>query len=283
MTSPLKRPAVLAGGAVAALAVAGVVAWSVFGDRSEPAAPAAPEAPVAEAPLTPAGAPVPFEYESGTQYAEVDLKLPEALKSQPELHAALYDEAVRNLRAFSEGSQADRSEAGGDLHLGPYEKTISYGSEVETAKLFSLARTDYEFTGGAHGNGTFASVLWDKTQKAKINAGALFRSGADLAPLDNALCAAINAEKKKRDPDAETLGLASGPDTIWSCPRAAEIPFVLAEGTEAGKAGGLTFLIAPYIVGPYSDGPMEVSLGQDVIRPLLAPTYADEFAGRIKG
>lgn len=280
MTSPLKRPAVLIGGA-AAVVVAGAVAWTFLGDRSDTPAPA-PTGPVAEVPASPAGAALPLDYEAASPYAEVDLKLPEALKTHPELHALLYDEAVRNLRAFSEGSQADRSEAGGDLHLGPYEKTISLDSEVETGKLVSLARTDYEFTGGAHGNATFAGVLWDKTSKSRIAADALFRGDADLGALDRALCAAINAEKKKEDPQAATLTLNAGPDAVWSCPRAAQTPLVLAEGTEAGTAGGLTFLIAPYIVGPYSDGPMTATLPQATIRPLLAPAYAEEFAGQPK-
>lgn len=280
MTSPLKRPAVIIGGA-AAVVVAGAVAWIVLGNRSETPAPA-PTGPAAVAPAAPSGAALPSEFKSESQYAEVELKLPDALKSQADLHTQLYDEAVRDLRAFSEGSQADRSEAGGDLHLGPYQKTIGYDDEVETGKLFSLARTDYEFTGGAHGNTTFAGVIWDKAQQTRVGQDALFRRGADLAPLDAALCAAINAEKKKRDPAAETLSLASGASDTWSCPRAAQTPYVLAEGTEAGKAGGLTFLIGPYIVGPYSDGPMEVSLPQVTIRPLLAPAYAEEFAGQPK-
>ena len=281
MTSPLKRPAVLIGGAAAAVVVAGAVAWTVLGNRDETPTPT-PANPAAEAPAAPSGAALPSEYKAETQYAEVELKLPDALSSEADLQTLLYEEAVRDLRAFSEGSQADRSEAGGDLHLGPYQKTIGFDDAVETGRLFSLARSDYEFTGGAHGNTTFAGVIWDKSLKARIGNDALFRRGADLASLDAALCTAINAEKKSRDPAAEALGLASGPDAIWSCPRAAQTPYVLAEGTEAGKAGGLTFLIGPYVVGPYSDGPMSVSLPQSVIRPLLAPAYAEEFAGQPK-
>jgi hypothetical protein len=276
MTSPSKRPLVI-GGAVVAVLAAGAIAVTVINGRDDKPATATPTPPAATADALPPQA-APFAYKSTTPYAEVELTLPRSIQAQPELHKRLYDAGVRDLSAFSEGSQADRTEAGGDMGLGPYQKTIQFDSEVETAHLVSLARTDYEFTGGAHGNSTFAGVLWDKSLKAQVTPAALFRRGADLSALDAALCAAVNAEKKARDPAAETLTLGKSAD-IWSCPKASETAFVLAAGSVPGKAGGLTFLIGPYVVGPYSDGPMSVNVPQSVFRALLDPAYVDEFAG----
>jgi len=278
MTSPSKRPLII-GGAVVAVIAAGAIAFTLVNGRDDTATPAAPTAPAAStaAPQTPAAAP--FAYKSTTPYAEVELTLPQSVRSQADLHKRLYDAGLRDLHAFSEGSQADRTEAGGDMDLGPYQKTIAFDSEVETPNLFSLARSDYEFTGGAHGNSTFAGVLWDKSLKEQITAAALFRRNADLSALDVALCAAVNAEKKARDPAAETLSLNAKADGLWSCPRATQTAFVLAAGSVPGKAGGLTFLIAPYVVGPYSDGPMSVNVPQSAFRVLLDPAYVDEFAG----
>lgn len=278
MTSPSKRPLII-GGAVVAVLAAGAIAVTVtvINGRDDKAAPASPPPAAADA-SAPTAAAAPFAYKSSTPYAEVELTLPRSLQTQAELHKRLYDAAVRDLHAFSEGSQADRTEAGGDMGMGPYQKTIQFDSEVETAHLVSLARTDYEFTGGAHGNSTFAGVLWDKSLKAQVTSAALFRRGADLSAIDAALCAAVNAEKKARDPAAETLTLGKSAET-WSCPKASETAFVLAAGSVPGKAGGLTFLIGPYVVGPYSDGPMFVNVPQSVFRALLDPAYVDEFAG----
>ena len=243
-------------------------------DREKAAEPTAP--PAAGAAVTPADAAAPMGYESKTPYASVKLTLPPALKSQPDLHAALYAATVRDLRQFIEGAQADRTEAGGEPGVGLYEKTIEMRPGAETAKLFSLERVDYDFTGGAHGNSLFAGVLWDKALKRQITAADLFRKGADSRALDQALCAAINAAKKERSPDAQPVSLGG---SQWSCPRALVTPFVLTPGTVAGKAGGLTFLIGPYQVGPYAEGPYEVVVPQTVFRALIAPAYADEFAG----
>ncbi|CAN5115619.1 hypothetical protein BH10PSE2_BH10PSE2_30610 [soil metagenome] len=243
-------------------------------NRDKPAAPPA-RPPVTPAVVTPAAAGAPFDYKSADTYADVSLKLPDGVKGQPGLHAALYAAAVRDLKTFAEGAQADRTEAGGDGGQQPYEKTITFDPPVETGKLLSLAREDYEFTGGAHGMTNYGGVIWDKAMKRELQPAALFKT-TNLTPLDIALCAAINAEKKKRDPSAKAIGLSGGD---WTCPKASDTPFVLAAGTTSGKAGGLTFLIGPYQVGSYAEGTFQVTVPQATIRDLLSPAYADEFAG----
>ena len=239
-------------------------------DTSVPAKPI--EAPAV---VTPADAAAPFAFDSANTYATVKLTLPQAVKPWPDLHARLYSTAVRDLRQFTEGAQADKTEAGGQS-VAPYEKQITFDSPVETGKIISLARRDYEFTGGAHGNTLFAGVLWDKAMKRQIAAAQLFRPGADMAALDRALCAAINVARNERHADAQPISLN---DADWSCPKAAATPFILTPGNAPGKAGGLTFLIGPYQVGPYSDGSYAVAVPQSAIRGQLAPAYADEFAG----
>ncbi len=268
------RPRLLA---VSLIALAALAACNR--DRPEKAADATPAAGDT-AVVTPAEAAAPMAFESKTPYAEISLTLPVALRSQPDLHARLYAANVRDLRTFAEGAQADRTEAGGDEGLPPYDKTIEFTPGAETAKLFSLMRTVSEFTGGAHPNAQFGAVLWDKSLKREIAAADLFVKPADFTALDQALCAAINAEKRRRDPAAETVSLSGG-DT-WKCPRAMETPFVLAASTEPGKAAGLTFLVGPYVVGPYAEGTYEVDVPLSAFRALIAPAYAGEFGGGLK-
>lgn len=272
MTTPFRL-------ALIAAAVAATLAGCNRNKADEKAA-----APVATAGagavVTPAEAAAPMAFESKTPFAEVSLSLPIAIKAQPDLHARLYAAAVRDLREFSEGAQADRTEAGGDEGIGTYNKSIEITPGAETGKLFSLIRTDSEFTGGAHPNSSFAAILWDKALKREVAAGDLLTKTGDLSALDAALCAAINVEKKKRDPQAQTVSLTGG--DMWKCPRASTVPFVLSTGTQPGKAGGLVFLIGPYMVGPYAEGAYEVTVPQSAFRALLSPAYADEFAGEPK-
>lgn len=242
--------------------------------REEEQAPAAAAPPAAAE--TQAEAAAPMAWDSKTPWAEVKLTLPVALRDQPDLHARLYADEVRKLRQFAEGSQAARTEAGSDNSLPTFEKTIDLTLAGETGKLFSLKRTDFEYAGGAHPNTVTSGVLWDKAMKRTISAGDLFRKGANLSVLDQALCSAVNTAKRARVPDSAVLTL-DGKD--WSCPRAMDTAFVLTPGTTPGKAGGLTFLIGPYQVGPYVEGGYEIAIPVAAFRSLLAVAYADEFAG----
>lgn len=247
-------------------------------DRRQRDAPAEPEAPADQAAVTPADGAAPMSYESANRFAEVELALPDAVRAQPDLHARLYAEAVRELRVFSEGAQADRTEYEGDMDLPPYEKAITFVAAGETGKLISLQRNSHEYTGGAHPNPAYGAVIWDKALKRFVEPAQLFRRGADLSALDRALCEAVNTARLGRNADAEPIGLETGQGG-WSCPRASATPFVLAPSTAPGKAGGLIFLIGPYQVGPYAEGGYEIAVPQNAFRSLLVPAYADEFAG----
>ena len=245
-------------------------------DEEKAAAPAAPGRPAV---VTTADAAAPMAFESKTPYANVRLTLPEAVKGQTDLHAALYAEEVRKLRQFVEGSQAARTEEGGDGGLPPFEKTITLTGAAETGKLLSLKRVDFDFSGQAHPNTLTSGILWDKALKRRIGLSDLLRKGADLTVLDQALCSAINAAKRARVPDSASLTLGGGKN--GSCPRAASTEFVLTPGDQPGKAAGLTFLIGPYQVGPYVEGAYEIAIPAAGFRSLLAVAYADEFGGRL--
>jgi len=100
-----------------------------------------------------------------------------------------------------------------------------------------------------------------------------------MAVLDRVLCDAVNAARAARTGEPSNLTLGGGEDQMWSCPRAMETAFALAPSATAGKAGGLEFLINPYDVGPYAEGTYQIVVPQSAFRTLLAPAYADEFAG----
>lgn len=264
---------------VRALLIAAAVAATLAAcnrDRETDKAPAAP--PAAGAVETPADAAAPMTFASKTPWADVSLKLPEGLKSQTDLHARLYAEEVRKLRQFIEGAQGARTEAGDDADIPLYQKIVELTVAGETGKLFSLKRVDFDYSGGANPNTLTGGILWDKALKRQIGFTDLFRRGADLTVLDQALCSAINTAKRARVPDSASINLGDKPG---SCPRAAVTEFVLTPGDTPGKAAGLTFLIGPYQVGPRVEGAYEIAIPATTFRSLLAVGYADEFGGRL--
>ena len=249
------------------VAVAASLAACQRTEKKEPEASKAATAVAADGPL---------KYESATPYAKVSLTLPEAIKTQPDLYASLYRQEVADLAKYAEGAQADRTEAGGESAMGPYEKTIVYGDPVQTGRLFSAMRTDFDYSGGAHPNTVATALLWDKTEKRRISPADLFAKGADLSSLERALCDAVNTAKKAR-PGAQPISTKA--DT-WSCPKLKDVAVVLAPGATAGKAGGLTFLLDAYAVGPYVEGAYYLTLPASTFQSLLAPAYAPEFGGK---
>lgn len=246
-------------------------------DREPAQAPAAADAGSTAA-VTPADAAAPMGFEDKTAYADVKLTLPEAIKPQTDLHARLYAEEVRKLRQFVEGAQGELTEAGAEPDRPKYQNTVAITAAAETTKLFSLKRAAYDYSGGAHGNTLTSGVLWDKALKRQIGLADLFRKGADLTALDQALCSALNTAKRARSPDSASITFDSEP---FSCPRTASTAFVLTSGTVAGKAAGLTFLIGPYQAGPYVEGGYEIAVPAAVFRSLLVPAYAGEFGGAL--
>lgn len=273
MSAPNPFPARL----VVASAVLAVCLSACNRDR-EPVEAPVPAAPGSAAAVTPADAAAPLTFQSKTPWANVSLTLPDTIKPQPDLHVRLYADEVRSLRQFTEGAQADRTEAGNDADLPVYEKEITVSTAAQTGKLLSLRRVDYDYSGGAHPNTLTTGILWDKALKRQIGLADLFRKNADLTALDQALCAAINTAKRARAPDSAALTL-DGKE--GSCPRARDTAFALVPGTMAGKAGGLSFLIGAYQVGPYAEGAYEIAVPVSVFRSLLVAAYADEFGGQL--
>ncbi len=261
------------------LLVTAVAAAALTGcNREREAEAPGARAPVAGAVVTPADAAAPMGYEAKTPWADVKLTLPEALKAQPDLHARLYAEEVRKLRQFIEGAQGELTEAGADSDRPKYENTVVIVAAADTGKLFSLKRTSFDYSGGAHPNTLSSGVLWDKALKRQIGLADLFRKGVDLTVLDRALCSAINSAKRARVPDGGSITFDS---KDFACPRVGVAAFVLTPGTVPGKAAGLTFLIGPYQVGSYAEGGYEIAIPATVFRSLLATAYAGEFAGQL--
>jgi len=265
--------------AVRALLLTTALAAALAGcNRDGEPEPAQAPAPGTTAAVTPADAAAPMTFESKTPYADVRLTLPDAIKPQPDLHARLYAEEVRKLRQFNEGAQGELNEAGGDADQPKYEKTITITAAAETGKLLSLKRVDFDYAGGANPNTLTSGLLWDKALKRRLTLAQLFRSGADLAALDQTLCSAINAARRARVPNSASITLGGQP---FACPRVADTAFVLTPGDEPGKAAGLTFLIGPYQVGSRAEGAYEIAVPLTAFRGLLATAYADEFGGQL--
>lgn len=235
----------------------------------------------ASPPQAPATDPQPVAYKLEDGRMTTELALDPALRAHPALRARLYDDGMTAIREFEAAVREARTEEGGELSYN-MDLTLRWDAPVETARLVSSDGMFWSFTGGAHGNPGFHAILWDKAGGREVARAALFRPDAALSKLDRALCDAINAAKAARGGDqawdpAAYRGEQGG--DLWACPAALETPFSLAPGDRPGKAGGLVFLIGPYIVGPYAEGVYTAVVPATAFLALLSPEWADQFGG----
>lgn len=223
--------------------------------------------------------PIAYKLEDGRMTTE--LVLDPALRAHPELRTRLFDDGMTAIREFEAEVRRARAEEGGELDTN-MDLTLRWDAPAGTVRLVSADGMFWSFTGGAHGNPGFHAILWDRAALREVAPADLFRAGADLSKLDRALCDAINAAKAARGGDqawdpAPYRG-EQGED-LWACPAALETPFSLAPGDMAGKAGGLVFLIDPYVVGPYAEGVYTAIVPAAAFSALLSPEWAGQFGG----
>lgn len=218
----------------------------------------------------------PLMYSQTSPEADVALRLPAELKDEPELHRRLYTSEVRDLQVFAENARAEFAEMGDAAKSAPpSEKRAEWSVADRTSKLLSLRSLTYETaSGGAHSNIVYGAILWDRALKKPVLLPGLFKAGSDLAKVQAALCDGVRTEAHQR------FGASSSPDgPAAACPKAEDTPFQLTPSREAGKAAGLTFLISPYSTGQVADAPYQVTVTLPTFRAMLAPAYADDFAG----
>lgn len=154
-----------------------------------------------------------------------------------------------------------------------FEKTWEVVADLP--RFLSLSATFYVYTGGAHGNGAFDALVWDRETQAFFDPKALFRSEAALQDaLGEPWCKALKAERGKRlGPEyaVEDLG-------VFGCPAIADLTVLV--GSSDGKSfDRIGLLAAPYVAGAYAEGSYEVTL--PVTPKVLAavkPDYKAAFA-----
>lgn len=221
--------------------------------------------------------PIAYKLEDGRLTTQ--LALDPALRAHPELRARLYGDGMSAIREFEADAQSVRAENDGVLPS-DMELTIRWYAPAGASRLLGVKGFFWSFAGGAHGNPSYDAILWDRIARREVAPTELFRADADMDILDRALCDAVNAAKAARGGDqAWDPSPYRGEEGFWSCPEALKIPFTLAPGDTAGKAGGLVFLIGPYIVGPYAEGVYTAVVPAAAISALLSPEWADQFGG----
>jgi hypothetical protein len=194
--------------------------------------------------------------------------------------ASLLDIQLEQRReALASESATARREAREDGF--PYNKH-SYTAEWKLIAALpdwlSLSADIATYSGGAHGNYTVKSLVWDKERERSMDAIALFTSPAALEEaLGDRFCEALDRERAERreEPVPE-----DSDNQFDQCPGIEELE-VLVGSSNRRTFNRLTLYAGPYVAGSYAEGAYEVDL--DVDRAILAsvkPEYREAFSAR---
>jgi hypothetical protein len=249
-------------------------AMLVAGCAGEPAAEADV---VAEASAASDAEAVVFENndQRGEYVREFAYNWPAAVSEIPALAARFTAERDAELaRQRQDFADAAREFAGQDC-IGcinrSYEKVWSVVADLP--RYLSLSASVYMYTGGAHPNGTFDALVWDREAGVVLTAADFFASESALQQaLGEGWCAALKAERQER------MGPDFSDDGFFACPPIADLTLLLGS---AGKQGfdRIGLLAAPYVAGSYAEGPYEVTLPvSPKVLDAVKPEYRAAFA-----
>ncbi|MBX7527462.1 PdaC/SigV domain-containing protein [Qipengyuania vesicularis] len=139
----------------------------------------------------------------------------------------------------------------------------------------SLSADIYEYTGGAHGNYTRQSLVWDKQNEIALAGSELFKSPVALeTALGSALCDGLNIEReRKRGMPVDS----SAGDLFNDCPGLDEASiFVGSSDGEYFDRIGIYF--GPYVAGSYAEGAYELNFPVTAsVIDAVRPEYAGAF------
>jgi hypothetical protein len=152
-----------------------------------------------------------------------------------------------------------------------FEKTWEVVADLP--RFLSLSASFWAYTGGAHGNGAYDALVWDREARQAFDPKAMFRSpGALQAALGDAWCAGLKAERMER------MGDDYSDDGFFQCPPVADLTVLVgsSDGTAFDRIG---LLAAPYVAGSYAEGTYEVTLPvTPAVLAAVRPEYRAAFA-----
>ncbi len=157
----------------------------------------------------------------------------------------------------------------------PYALQVEWKTVTDLPDWLSLSSQIYSFSGGAHGNTGFDTLLWNKRTNKALAPMDLFASADALqTAATGAFCVALNKQREAKRGEAVD---PTKDDWMNTCPKISETTVILGS-SNSRTFDRIGFLIDPYTAGPYAEGTYEVTL--PVTKAILAtvkPQFASSF------
>lgn len=137
-----------------------------------------------------------------------------------------------------------------------HEIQMTWTTAGQSVRLLSLDGAFYGFTGGAHGLGSSAALLWDRARAAKIDIQQMLTAGQSwTGAIRQPFCLLLNRERAERRQEPIKPG-----DMFTDCPAYKELTVLIADKNSNKLFDHVQVTADPYVAGPYVEGPYVIDL-----------------------
>ena len=202
---------------------------------------------------------------------------PAAAAALPGLAQKLDAMGARSLAQLKDEANRDYETAQGESwEPRPHSATTKWSVVADLPDFLSLSSQIATYGGGAHGNYTKTSMVWDKQAARSMSGVEMFVSPVALGrALGPTLCEALDAQREARRGEP-----AEPASTEWpnNCPPVGDATVLV------GSSNGETFdrigiYFGPYVAGAYAEGDYELNFPvTGAVLDAVKPEYAGAFS-----
>ncbi len=214
---------------------------------------------------------------------EMQANLPRAAGLDPALRSRIRSLIDASLDEMRDVAGDDFEEFGDEDFWRAYTMSLSWEEHFVSPRFVSLMETRYEFTGGAHGNSTLSSLLWNLETHGEVSLAELFAPGGGREQALQAIASHLREELVRQQVERFDIEL----EEARSNPALEELRgnlevlsnFTLMPSEVGGKSGGILFHFAPYMLGSYAEGSYHLAVPFAVFERYLASSFEQVFGG----
>ncbi|WP_255530292.1 DUF4163 domain-containing protein [Novosphingobium sp. NBM11] len=210
---------------------------------------------------------------------EFDYAYPAAAGAIPALRDQLDKDLIEKKQGLVKEASDDRKEAkANDYPFHAHSLSLDWKVVTDLPGWLSLSTIVGSYSGGAHPNYVYDTVLWDKAAGQRRGVADLFTSKAALSQaIRQPFCAELNRQRAKKRGEPVP---ANSDSEFDACIDPVGETVILGS---AGKQGfdRIGVLVAPYDAGPYAEGSYEVTVPvTSAVLAAVKPEYRAAFKTR---
>jgi hypothetical protein len=224
------------------------------------------------------------DYDSHDKTALYDFRLraPATAMAIPRVKARILSDYAQAIDGMKDQAAQEKKDSPDSFR--PYTIDVRWRTTFENPAVLSLSGETYSDTGGAHPNGDFQTVVWDKAAAKTLNLSDLFapsQTKAALAAIHDAATRTWIKTVVKESADAgEPMSVADAQSTAGTGAGGNDDQFALTYATGQSTANGIVFLYGAGAVWPHALGDFRIAVPVSLFGKYLAPQWKSVFGIR---